>query len=86
VLKALPRGVARGFGDAFRGDLGGIGKATAIVTGLSYTAFGYAAGSLSGRRSARPAPDAAPIGTPAAGPVVSPVAGPVAGTVPETSR
>lgn len=46
VLRALPRGAIRGLRDTVRGDLGGLGRAAAIVTGLSCTAFGYAAGSI----------------------------------------
>jgi glucosyl-dolichyl phosphate glucuronosyltransferase len=46
VLKALPRGVARGLGAAARGDVAGLGRAGAIVTGLSVTAWGYLMGSL----------------------------------------
>jgi GT2 family glycosyltransferase len=51
VLKALPRGAARGLRDTVRGDLGGLGRATAIVTGLSYTVLGYAVGTLTPRRT-----------------------------------
>nr|WP_312881204.1 glycosyltransferase family 2 protein [Actinomadura alba] len=46
VLRALPRGAVRGLRDTVRGDLSGLGRSAAIVTGLSCTAFGYAAGSL----------------------------------------
>jgi glycosyltransferase involved in cell wall biosynthesis len=46
VLKALPRGVAGGLAAAASGDLGGLGRAGAIVTGLSVTAWGYLMGSL----------------------------------------
>ncbi|HEX6469842.1 MAG TPA: glycosyltransferase [Streptosporangiaceae bacterium] len=46
VLWALPRGVARGLADALRGDPAGVGRAGAIVTGLSVTAWGYLVGSL----------------------------------------
>ncbi|HEU5160523.1 MAG TPA: glycosyltransferase [Streptosporangiaceae bacterium] len=46
VLQALPRGVLRGLGAAARGDLGGLGRAGAIVAGLSVTAWGYLMGSL----------------------------------------
>jgi glycosyltransferase involved in cell wall biosynthesis len=51
VLKTLPRGVAAGMGDAVRGDLAGLGRATAIVTGLSCTVWGYAVGTLTPRRT-----------------------------------
>jgi GT2 family glycosyltransferase len=47
VLRALPRGVARGIGDALvRGDAAGIGRALAIVAGLAITCIGYAQGRL----------------------------------------
>ncbi|HET6391060.1 glycosyltransferase family 2 protein [Hyphomicrobium sp.] len=43
VSKTLPRGVVRGFGDALRGDVAGLFRATAIVTGFVATAVGYLA-------------------------------------------
>lgn len=46
VLTALPRGVLRGVGAAAGGDLAGLGRAGAIVAGLSVTAWGYLIGSL----------------------------------------
>jgi GT2 family glycosyltransferase len=48
VARTLPRGVLRGLGDALRGDLGGIGRAAAIVIGLAFTSAGYARGRLAG--------------------------------------
>jgi glucosyl-dolichyl phosphate glucuronosyltransferase len=47
TTRTLPRGVARGLADAFRGDRAGLGRAGAIVTGLAATTTGYAAGILS---------------------------------------
>jgi GT2 family glycosyltransferase len=46
TTRTLPRGMARGVLDAVRGDLSGLARAGAIVTGLGATAAGYAAGSL----------------------------------------
>jgi len=46
VLRALPRGVLRGLAAAGGGDMSGLGRAGAIVTGLSVTAWGYLIGSL----------------------------------------
>jgi glycosyltransferase involved in cell wall biosynthesis len=44
TFRTLPRGMRRGFADALRGDLSGLGRSAAIVTGLSVTAAGYAVG------------------------------------------
>jgi GT2 family glycosyltransferase len=41
VTRTLPLGVIAGIADLFRGDLGGLGRAGAIVTGLSVTAAAY---------------------------------------------
>jgi hypothetical protein len=38
----LPRAVARGLGQALRGDSGGLARAGAIVTGLGVTTLAYA--------------------------------------------
>ena len=48
----LPRGVRRGLVAAMRGDVGGLGRAGAIVLGLAVTTFGYATEKLipGGRR------------------------------------
>lgn len=44
VLKILPRGVARGIGDALvRADISGFGRAASILLGLAATISGYAA-------------------------------------------
>jgi GT2 family glycosyltransferase len=48
VTSTLPRGVARGLGDAFTGDAGGLARAGSIVAGLTITTAGYAAGTLRG--------------------------------------
>jgi glucosyl-dolichyl phosphate glucuronosyltransferase len=65
VTSALPRGVARGLRDALRGDLWGLGRAGAIVIGLTATALGYAQGWWSTRWH-RPDPMAAPAEAPVA--------------------
>jgi len=44
TLRTLPSGVFQGLGQALRGDLGGLGRAGAIVIGLFVTAFGYLVG------------------------------------------
>ncbi|MGV9777925.1 glycosyltransferase family 2 protein [Streptosporangium sp. NPDC003464] len=44
VMRTLPLGVLRGVGEALRGDLPGLGRASAIVAGLACTAWGYAVG------------------------------------------
>ena len=44
ATRVLPRGVVRGIADSFRGDLSGLGRAGAIIVGLSVTAAGYAMG------------------------------------------
>jgi len=57
TTRTLPSGVARGVADAVRGDLSGLGRAGAIVAGVTVTTAGYAAGTLS--RRARPGAQAA---------------------------
>lgn len=53
TFRTLPRGVARGVGDAvLRRDLSGLARAAAIVAGLAITTAGYLAGVL----RSRPAP------------------------------
>jgi hypothetical protein len=44
VLRVLPAGVARGLGDAARGDVSGLQRAAAIVAGVTLTAIGYLRG------------------------------------------
>jgi glucosyl-dolichyl phosphate glucuronosyltransferase len=44
TVRTLPRGLARGLGDAVRGDFSGLGRAAAIVLGLAVTTTGYLAG------------------------------------------
>lgn len=46
VARTLTRGVARGLGEAARGDLGGIQRSCAIAVGLFVTALGYLRGSV----------------------------------------
>jgi glycosyltransferase involved in cell wall biosynthesis/GT2 family glycosyltransferase len=53
VRRTLPVGVARGFGDLFRGKPGGIARAAMIVTGLLTTTAGYAWAAPERRRLAR---------------------------------
>ena len=56
VTRVLPRGMARGMADAFRGDAAGLGRAGAIAVGLTVTAAGYAAGSVRTWSRRRPLP------------------------------
>ena len=49
AFKTLPKGVFRGLGETLRGDVGGLGRASAITAGLGYTPAGY----LMGRRVSR---------------------------------
>lgn len=51
TTRTLPMGAAKGVADLLRGDLGGLGRAAAIVVGLSVTAAGYIAGVSRVRRS-----------------------------------
>jgi GT2 family glycosyltransferase len=53
TTRTLPRGVARGLADVFRGDGAGLGRAGAIVAGLATVTAGYAAGALSGAAERR---------------------------------
>lgn len=51
TLKTLPRGVIRGVRDALlRGDVSGLGRSAAIVTGLLVTTVGYLVGNLRKKR------------------------------------
>ncbi len=43
VTRTLPLGVVKGLADCCRGHIGGLGRATAIITGLAVTAAGYLA-------------------------------------------
>lgn len=47
--KTLPRGVARGVGEALSGDASGLGRAGAIIVGLATVTSGYAVGSRRAR-------------------------------------
>jgi glycosyltransferase involved in cell wall biosynthesis len=47
TTRTLPTGVVRGMADALRGDLAGLGRAGAIMVGLSVTVTGYVAGRAS---------------------------------------
>jgi GT2 family glycosyltransferase len=50
VMRTVPRGVARGLGDALlRGDLWGLSRAAAIVGGLAVTSAGFLVGAVQGR-------------------------------------
>jgi GT2 family glycosyltransferase len=54
VRRMLPRGVAKGLADTLlHGDLSGLGRAAAIVAGLSITTAGYAVGAASATLAAR---------------------------------
>lgn len=53
TTRTLPSGVAQGVADAFHGDLSGLGRAGAIVTGLAATVSGYIVGSASRRTGPR---------------------------------
>lgn len=44
TFQTLPRGVVRGLGDVLRGDVTGLLRAMAIVSGFAATALGYLAG------------------------------------------
>jgi len=46
TVRTLPTGVARGLGDALRGDLSGFARAGTIVAGVAVTTAGYLAGRL----------------------------------------
>ncbi|HVY77838.1 MAG TPA: glycosyltransferase [Solirubrobacterales bacterium] len=48
--RTLPSGVLRGLGEALRGDLSGLARAAAIVSGLLLTTAGYLSGSRERRR------------------------------------
>jgi len=50
TTRTLTRGMARGFGDALRGDRAGIERSCAISVGLLAAAAGYARGGVSLRR------------------------------------
>jgi GT2 family glycosyltransferase len=63
AVRTLPIGVLRGVKDAFRGDLGGLARASAIVLGLLVTTAGYAVGTLGGALGrGEPGRDPAPAG------------------------
>jgi len=53
VRRTLPLGVMRGIGDAFRGDLAGLGRAATIVAGLFTTTAGYLSAGRQRRRLER---------------------------------
>jgi len=53
TTRVLPLGVAHGVADAVHGDLPGLGRAGAIVAGVTTTAAGYAAGWIQ-RRVTKP--------------------------------
>jgi hypothetical protein len=56
VSHVLPRALARGAGDAIRGDLWGLGRAGAVTVGLAAAALGYIRGRVTARQ---PGPSAA---------------------------
>jgi glucosyl-dolichyl phosphate glucuronosyltransferase len=55
TTRILPGGIASGITDLLRGDVSGLGRAGAIVTGLAATAAGYCAGSVTRRARLLPA-------------------------------
>lgn len=55
TLRTLPLGVVRGLLATLRGDVGGVGRAVAIVAGLATTTIGYAVGRFNLLRHARSA-------------------------------
>jgi glucosyl-dolichyl phosphate glucuronosyltransferase len=61
TTRTLPGGVARGIADLRHGDLAGLGRSAAIITGLAATAAGYSAGSVT-RRARRLLNAAGPAG------------------------
>lgn len=54
TVRTLPLGVLRGLASVFRGDLHGVARAFAIVSGLAVTTFGYLNGRLSALRNRTP--------------------------------
>ncbi len=52
VRRVLPSGMARGVADAARGDVAGIARSVAIVTGVMVTSAGYVLGRVSTARGA----------------------------------
>jgi GT2 family glycosyltransferase len=54
TTRVLPLGVARGVADALRGDLPGLGRAGAIVAGVTATVAGYSAGAIQRRAGLLP--------------------------------
>lgn len=60
TMRTLPLGVARGLGDALRGDGHGLVRAAAILAGLAITSAGYARGLLARRAARRAAARVAP--------------------------
>lgn len=54
VRRTLPAGIARGMLDVGRGSVAGLGRSSAIMTGLACTAAGYAVGSLRGLSARKP--------------------------------
>jgi glycosyltransferase involved in cell wall biosynthesis len=49
TFKTLPRGVLRGLHDTTRGDISGLGRAWAIISGLAVTALSYMLGAVQER-------------------------------------
>lgn len=47
TLRTLPNGVLRGLANAMRGDISGLGRAFAIVSGLTLTVSGFTVGLIS---------------------------------------
>jgi GT2 family glycosyltransferase len=60
TTRTLRRGVVRGFGEALRGDRGGMERSLAISMGLLAAAAGYARGDVAARRKRSTSPTSVP--------------------------
>lgn len=55
TTKVLPLAVVRGLRDLLRGDVGGLGRAGAVVVGFGLTGLGYVRGLLTRKSAVKPA-------------------------------
>ncbi|MFJ2111949.1 MULTISPECIES: glycosyltransferase family 2 protein [unclassified Streptomyces] len=83
ATRVLPAGVARGLYDAVRGHPGGLGRAGAIVAGVTITAAGYLVGRFRTRGGAA-AFASGPVERPGASPQPGAAQAPQAGATPQT--